>query len=104
MTYGSESECAILTTPQRPTTQRPYHVYKLRVVQLNFQSRHHVFLTSAYLLAAYYQNCYNTSGVSAHEYSRGAVRISFLASVEHEIYHAFKFFTVQFPVLCHHIG
>jgi len=37
---------------------------------------------------------YNTSGVSAHEYSGVAVRISFLASVEPEIYHAFKFFSL----------
>jgi len=36
-----------------------------------------------------------------------AVRISFLASVEQEIYHAFKLFTVfylQLPVLSRHIG
>jgi len=59
----------------------------------NFQSRHLGFLTSAYVLAAYY-HCFNTSGVSAHEYSGVAVRISFLASVEQEIYHAFKFFTI----------
>jgi len=70
-----------------------YHVCKLRFVQLNFQSHHLGFLTSAYLLAAYY-HCYDTGGVSAHEYSGVAVRISFLASVEQEIYYAFKFFTV----------
>jgi len=57
---------------------RCYHVYQLRLVQLNFQSRHLGFLTSAYLLAAYY-HCYNTSGVSAQE---------------QEINYAFKFFTV----------
>jgi len=70
-----------------------YHVYKLRFVQLNFQSRYLGFMTSAYLLAAY-DSCYNISGVSAHEYLGLAVRISFLASVEHDIYYAFKFFTV----------
>jgi len=46
-------------------------------------------------LAAYY-HCYHTSGASAHEYLGNAVRISFLASVEQEIYQAFKFFTVFF--------
>jgi len=50
-------------------------------------------MTSAYLLAAYY-HCYNSSGVSTHEYLGVAVRISFIASVEQEIYHAFKFLTV----------
>jgi len=64
-------------------------MFKLRFLQLNFQSRHLGFLTSVYLLAAYY-HCYNTSGVSAHKDSGLAVRISFLASVEQEIYHAFK--------------
>jgi len=64
-------------------------------VQLNFQSRRLGFLTSAYLIAAYY-NCYNTSGVPAHDYSGVAVRISFLASIEQEIYYEFKFFTVLF--------
>jgi len=48
--------------------------------------------TSAYLLAAYY-HCYNTSGVSAHEYSGVVVWISFPASVQQELYHAFKLFT-----------
>jgi len=68
----------------RPLNFCCYHGYKLRFVQLNFQSRHLGFLTSAYLLAAYY-HCYNTSGVSAHEFSGVAVKISFLASVEQEI-------------------
>jgi len=48
----------------------------------------------AYLLAAYYNCCNTSGGVSAHEYSGVAVRISFLASVEQEIYYAFKFLTV----------
>jgi len=68
-----------------PLDFRCYHVYKLRFVQLNFQSRHLVFQTSAYLLAAYY-HCYNTSVVSARDYSGAAVRIPFLASVQQEIY------------------
>jgi len=51
-------------------------------------------MTAAYLLAAYYHYC--NSGVSAHEYSGVAVRISFLASVQQEIYHAFEFLTVLF--------
>jgi len=42
------------------------------------------------LLAAYY-HCYNTSGVTAYEYSGIVVRISFLANVEQKIYHAFAF-------------
>jgi len=50
-------------------------------------------MTSAYILAAYF-HCYNTSGVSAHEYSGVAVRNSILASVEQKINHAFKFVTV----------
>jgi len=50
-------------------------------------------MTSAYLLAAYY-HCYDTSGVFAHKYSGVTVRISFLACVEQEIYHAFKLLTV----------
>jgi len=37
---------------------------------------------------------YDTSGVSAHEYSGVTVNILFIASVEQEIYHAFKVFTV----------
>jgi len=65
----------------------------LRIVQLNFQSCHLGFLTSAYLLAAQY-HCNNTNGVSAHDYSWVIVWISFLASVEQEIYYAFKFFAV----------
>jgi len=63
------------------------HVYQLSFVQLNFQSRHLGFLTSAYLLAAYC-HCYKTSGVFACEYSGVAVRICLLASVEQKIYHA----------------
>jgi len=59
---------------------------------MNFQSRHLGFLTSAYLLAAYH-HYYSTSGVSARDYLGVAVWISFLASVEQEIYHEFKFFT-----------
>jgi len=68
-------------------------VCKLIFVQLNFWSRHLGFLTSSYLLAAYY-HCYDTSGVSAHEYFGVELRTSFLASVEQEIYCAFKSFTV----------
>jgi len=77
----------------QPLEFRCYYLYKLRFVQLNSQSRHLGFLTSAYLLAAYY-HCYNTSGVSAHEYSGVAVGILFLASVEQEIYHTFQFVTI----------
>jgi len=40
-----------------------------------------------------YYHCYNTSGVSAHEYSGEVVRIS-LARVEQEIHHACKLFTL----------
>jgi len=88
-----------------PLEFRCYHVYQLRFVQLNFQSRHLGFLTSAYLLAAYY-HCYDTSGVSQHVHLGVAVKISFLASVEQEINHAFEFFTLhlQLPVLSRYIG
>jgi len=60
---------------------------------------------SAYLLAAHY-HCCNTSEVYAHVYSGVAVRILFLASVEHEICNAFKcsLFLYTLPVLSRHIG
>jgi len=85
--------CLIQETLVWPLDFRCYLVFKLRFVQQNFHYRHLGFLTSAYLLAVYY-HCYNTSGMSTHEYSGLAVRISFLAIVKQEINHVFKFFTV----------
>jgi len=74
--------CLTLETWVEPLEFRWYHVYKLRFVQLNFQSRLLGFLTSACLLLAYCHRYYNTSGVSVHKYSGVTVRISFLASEE----------------------
>jgi len=103
--YCIHSSLYVLTDPRNMGVAlefRCYHVYHLRFMQLNCQSRHLGFLTAAYLFTAYCL-CYNTAGVYAHEFSGFTVRISFLASVEHTIFKLFTFY-LQIPVLSRHIS